>query len=63
MPWPEYCVGVPLQLSGPHNELFAKLLVNETPANFLVGRDGKIIGMDLFGDDLDEAVAKALAAK
>ncbi len=33
------------------------------PDNYLISRDGKIIGMDLLGKDLDAAVAKALAAK
>ena len=33
------------------------------PANCLISRDGKIIGVDLFGQDLEAAVAKALAAK
>lgn len=67
MTWPEFCAGGPS--GGPDgtqtNELFDKLRVTGggIPANYLVGRDGKIIGMDLHGDDLGEAVAKALAAK
>jgi len=38
-------------------------LVEEFPSNYLIGRDGRIIGMDLFGKNLDAAVARALAAK
>jgi hypothetical protein len=35
--------------------------VNELPANFLVGRDGTIIQVELSGDVLNAAVTKALA--
>jgi len=55
MSWPE-CYG-------GDNLISQKFHIMPLPANYLVGRDGKIIGMDLFGDDLDEAVAKALAVK
>ena len=34
--------------------------VQKLPANYLISRDGEIIGKDLFGDMLDEKVGKAL---
>jgi len=34
--------------------------VAEIPANFLIGRDGKIVGVELSGNELDRAVDKAL---
>jgi len=40
-----------------------KFHIMPLPANYLVDRDGTIIGMDLLGKDLDVAVAKAVAAK
>jgi thiol-disulfide isomerase/thioredoxin len=36
--------------------------VEDIPATFLVDRTGKVIAFDLSGDELDRAVAKALAA-
>jgi len=64
MTWPQYCAAgnsprSPLGL----NELFDKFHVTVLPDNFLIGRDGKIIAMHLFGDDLTDAVAKAVAGK
>jgi hypothetical protein len=35
--------------------------VEQIPTNFLLDRNGKIIGQDVFGDDLPAMVAKALA--
>jgi len=65
MTWPVFCDGAPPPGGRfGQNELFQKLCVGAVlPDNYLVGRDGKIVGMDLKGDDLDDAVAKALAAK
>jgi len=60
MPWPEYC------RIGERNSPGALANLPEPrsyPGNYLIGRDGKIVGVDLLGDDLDAAVAKALAAK
>ena len=37
--------------------------VDEIPANFLVGKDGKIVAVELTGPELDRAVARALGAK
>jgi thiol-disulfide isomerase/thioredoxin len=34
--------------------------VEDIPANFLIGRDGRIIGLDLSDDQLERAVARAL---
>jgi hypothetical protein len=37
--------------------------VNSIPATYLLDGQGTIIGADLRGDDLEQAVAKALAKK
>ncbi|HWE39486.1 MAG TPA: TlpA disulfide reductase family protein [Isosphaeraceae bacterium] len=37
--------------------------VEEIPANFLIGRDGKVLGTELGGDELAKAVAEALGEK
>jgi thiol-disulfide isomerase/thioredoxin len=58
MTWPQFFDG---QAWG--NKLAAKYGVNAIPFALLIGPDGKIIGKDLRGDELEAAVAKALAAK
>jgi len=37
--------------------------VTDIPANFLIGKDGKILRVETFGTDLDQAVAEALGEK
>ncbi len=54
LPWPE-CIDA--------FALGAIFHVGAYPSSYLIGRDGKIIGVDLTGKDLDAAVARALAAK
>jgi thiol-disulfide isomerase/thioredoxin len=52
----------PTLLNGDGESDFAKLYgVDHIPANFLIGRDGKIIGFELSGQALEKAVVKALA--
>jgi thiol-disulfide isomerase/thioredoxin len=58
MTWPQYFDG-----KGWGNKLAAKYGVEAIPFAVLVGPDGKIIGKELRGDELEDAVAKALAAK
>jgi thiol-disulfide isomerase/thioredoxin len=45
------------------NKLAVKYGVEAIPATYLLDRDGVIIGKDLRGDDLSEAIARALAKK
>jgi peroxiredoxin len=45
------------------NKLAVKYGVNSIPATYLLDGQGTIIGKDLRGEALDEAVAKALAKK
>jgi thiol-disulfide isomerase/thioredoxin len=58
MAWPEYFDG-----KGSDNELATKYGIKVIPFNILVDRDGKILGASLRGPKLEDAVAKALAAK
>jgi thiol-disulfide isomerase/thioredoxin len=58
MTWQQFFDG-----KGWGNKLAAKYGVNSIPATYLLGPDGKIIGKDLRGDDLVQAVTKALANK
>ena len=58
MTWPQYFDG-----KGWSNKLAEKYGVLGIPFAVLVGPDGKIIGKDLRGDDLEKAVSKALPAK
>lgn len=58
MTWPQYFDG-----QGWNNKLAVKYGVESIPFAVLVGPDGKIIGKELRGDDLENAVAKAVAAK
>lgn len=54
--WRQYFDG-----QGWSNKLAAKYGVQSIPATYLLDGEGKIIGKDLRGEDLDAAVAKALA--
>jgi thiol-disulfide isomerase/thioredoxin len=58
MTWPQYFDG-----QGWSNKLAAKYGIESIPATFLLDGNGKIIGKDLRGDELTQAVAKALAGK
>ena len=58
MTWPQYFDG-----EGWSNKLAQKYGVESIPFAVLVGPDGKIIGKDLRGDDLETAVAAALGKK
>jgi peroxiredoxin len=58
MTWPQYFDG-----KGWQNKLAAKYGINSIPATFLLDGQGTIIGEDLRGDSLEEAVTKALAKK
>lgn len=55
MPWPQAFDG-----KGWQNEIAKKFGIASIPATFLVGKDGKIVGSNLRGDALPEAVAEAL---
>ncbi len=56
MSWQQYFDG-----KGWGNKLAVKYGINSIPATFLLDGDGKIIARDLRGEQLEEAVAKALA--
>ena len=56
MTWPQFYDG-----QGWQNKLAVKYGVESIPFAVLIGPDGKIIGKDLRGDDLESAVASALA--
>lgn len=56
MAWPEYFDG-----QGMQNRLAARYGVKGIPANYLLDRHGVIIGKNLRGTDLGEAVSKAMA--
>ena len=58
MTWPQYFDGLVWQ-----NKLAVKYGVNSIPATFLLDGQGTIIGHDLRGEALDQAVAKALDKK
>ncbi len=55
MPWPQYFDG-----KGWENELAQHFGIRGIPATFLVGKDGKIVGANLRGEELENAVKKAL---
>ena len=58
MTWPQYFDG-----QGWSNKLAVKYGVESIPFAVLIGPDGKIIGRELRGEELEDAVAKAVAAK
>lgn len=58
MPWQQYFDG-----QFWSTKLAVRYGVNSIPATYLLDREGKIIGKDLRGDSLDQAVATALAKK
>jgi thiol-disulfide isomerase/thioredoxin len=56
MTWPQYFDG-----QGWQNKLAQKYGVESIPFCVLIGPDGKSLGKDLRGEELEDAVAKALA--
>jgi peroxiredoxin len=56
MNWPQFCDG-----KGWDNELAQNFGVTSIPATYLLDREGKIRGVGLRGEKLEEAVAAALA--
>jgi len=58
VPWQQYFDGL-----GWKNRLAVKYGITSIPATYLLDREGKIIGKDLRGDELEKAVARALAGK
>lgn len=58
MPWAQYFDGL-----GWENKLAVKYGIDSIPATFLLDGKGVIIGKDLRGEELEKAVAKALAQK
>jgi len=58
MVWPQYFDG-----KGWENKLAGKYGVRSIPATILVDSDGKILGKNLRGEELTDAVAKAIASK
>jgi peroxiredoxin len=58
MAWPQFFDGNYWQ-----NKLAVKYGVNSIPATYLLDGQGIIIGKDLRGEDLEQAVAKTLARK
>ncbi len=58
LPWPQVC-----DYKGFNSPLAAAYQVNAIPFNVLIGRDGKIAGINLHGDELKQAVQKALGSK
>ncbi len=58
MTWPQYFDG-----QGWGNKIAAKYGVEAIPFALLIGPDGKIIGKELRGEELENAVAKAVAKK
>ncbi|HET7624530.1 MAG TPA: TlpA disulfide reductase family protein [Verrucomicrobiae bacterium] len=58
MTWPQYFDG-----QGWENKLATTYGIRSIPATYLLDGNGKIIGKDLRGEQLEEAVTKALAKK
>lgn len=58
MTWPQYFDG-----QGWQNKLAQQYGVNSIPATYLLDRQGKIIASGLRGENLETAIAAALAAK
>ncbi|HLP78994.1 MAG TPA: TlpA disulfide reductase family protein [Candidatus Paceibacterota bacterium] len=58
MTWQQYFDG-----NGWENKLAQKYGIQSIPATFLLDGEGKIIGKDLRGEDLEAAVAKAVKKK
>lgn len=58
MIWPQFFDG-----QGWNNKLAVKYGIESIPATFLLDGNGKIIGKDLRGEELEQAIARALGGK
>ena len=58
MTWPQFFDG-----QGWSNKIAVKYGVQSIPFALLIGPDGKIIGKDLRGEELENAVSAALTKK
>jgi peroxiredoxin len=58
IPWQQFFDG-----GGWKNKLAVRSGVNRLPANYLLDREGKIIGKNLFGSELQKEVTRALSQK
>ena len=57
----DYNVRWPSLINGPGDRDYAATYgITEIPANVLIGRDGKVIQLDLNRSNLERAVAKAV---
>ena len=60
----DHGVSWPNVLNGTGENDYAKAFgVEEIPANFLIGRDGKIIGFELGETSMDQAIGEALGGE
>lgn len=57
MPWPHHYDGAYWQ-----NELGRRFAINEIPATFLLGKDGRLVTTEAHGERLGDEVARLLAA-
>ena len=58
MTWPQYFDG-----KGWKNEIAQKYSVTSIPATYLIGKDGKVVGSNLRGVQLEAEVARQLQSK
>ena len=56
IPWPQLFDG-----GGWQNAIAQQCVVNSIPTTFLIGKDGALVAADLHGEELGEAVKKALS--
>jgi thiol-disulfide isomerase/thioredoxin len=54
LPWPQYCQLVPFQ----ENSLGKRFRIMGLPSNFLIGRNGILIGQDLSPEELETLISK-----
>jgi peroxiredoxin len=59
LPWPQIIFSQPEQ-QGWQNPIVRQLGVHAIPATFLLDRQGKLVGQELFGRDLEKAVARLI---
>ena len=55
MTWPQYFDG-----KGWDNDIAKRIGISSIPATFLIGKDGKVIGSNLRGSALEDAVASSV---
>lgn len=58
MPWPQYFDG-----KGWKNDIAQKYSISSIPATYLIGKNGKIVGSNLRGAQLEAEVARQLQSK